>query len=374
MEVKIHRDEFAKSIGLVAPIVPSQPSLFVLTNMLIEADTKGYISLSATDLDISMRVKKEALVEEKGNAILPAKKIFDVVRELPQQMINMRREEDKLIIDCGRGHFELQTFPGEDFPSIPKLKYEEALRIDGKTLLKGIERTMYAMSRDQSRPILTGVLMELREDFIGIVATDGHRLARFRKMGEFQEAGSERDLIIPMKALNQIKRLFEETEDIEIAVSEKQIGLRADGKEIYTRLIEGPYPNYELVIPRDNDKVACINTKEMINATRRMLVISNPMTRRVNYEFLSGRLNMNVSTRDVGEAHDEIDIEYEDEEIEISFNAGYVEEALKSIECERMILMMKESDKACIVKPEEIEDDEEYFSIIMPLMTVEGEM
>ncbi|MFQ6103967.1 MAG: DNA polymerase III subunit beta [Candidatus Glassbacteria bacterium] len=374
MEVKIHRDEFAKSIGLVAPIVPSQPSLFVLTNMLIEADTKGYISLSATDLDISMRVKKEALVEEKGNAILPAKKIFDVVRELPQQMINMRREEDKLIIDCGRGHFELQTFPGEDFPSIPKLKYEEALRIDGKTLLKGIERTMYAMSRDQSRPILTGVLMELREDFIGIVATDGHRLARFRKMGEFQEAGSERDLIIPMKALNQIKRLFEETEDIEIAVSEKQIGLRADGKEIYTRLIEGPYPNYELVIPRDNDKVACINTKEMIKATRRMLVISNPMTRRVNYEFLSGRLNMNVSTRDVGEAHDEIDIEYEDEEIEISFNAGYVEEALKSIECERMILMMKESDKACIVKPEEIEDDEEYFSIIMPLMTVEGEM
>ncbi len=373
MEIRIQRDDFAKSLSLVSSIVPIHPSLFVLSNMLIEADKKGVLYLSATDLDISMRIKQDALVENEGNAILPARKIFDVVKELPQELISMKREGEKLVMDCGRGHFELQTFPGEEYPALPRVDFQGALRLKGETLLKSIEQTTFALSKDLARPILTGVLLEIKEDHIGVVATDGHRLARFRKRGNFKDFVMERDMIIPMKALNQIKRLFSETAEVEIAIIDKQIGIRGDGREIYTRLMEGPFPNYELVIPKDNEKEATINVKEMIGVARRMQVLSNPTTKRVTFEYKQGQLNVKVRTRDVGKANEALDIEYDGEELEVSLNAGYFEEALKVLKSDRFIMLMKETDTACIIKPETMEEDEDYFNIIMPLRIMEGE-
>lgn len=372
MEIKIHKDEMSKSMSLVSSIVPSHPSLFVISNMLIEVE-RNTIFMSATDLDISMRIRQEVEAEESGNAIVPARKLFDVIRELPQDDIVMRREGEKLVIDCGRGHFELQTFPGEDYPSLPKVDFDEALEMGGETLITGIDQTMFAVSKDQARPILTGVLLEVKDDLIGIVATDGHRLARFRKMGSYRKEGKERDLIIPMKALGQMKKLFEDCETIEIAVAKKQIAFRGDGKEMYTRLIEGPFPNYELVIPQNNEKEAVIDKNSLIHATRRMQVIANPTTRRVTFEFMQGQLSLKVTTRDVGQAHETMDIEYDDEPIEISFNASYMEEALKAIEGDKVVMLMSKADSACIMKPHEIAEDEEYFSIIMPLRIMEGE-
>jgi DNA polymerase-3 subunit beta len=372
MELKIQKEELSKSLSLVSSIVPSHPSLFVLSNMLIEAE-KGFLFLSGTDLDISMKIKQSAEVGKKGAAILPARKFFDVVRELSHDELVMRREGDKLVIECGRGHYELQTFPGEDYPSLPKLGFEDGFRISGETLEKGIEQTSFAMSRDQARPILTGVLLEVTPSYLGFVATDGHRLARYRKKGSFREAGRGRDLIIPMKAISQIRKLYAETGEVEIAISEKQIGMRGDGKELYTRLIEGPFPNYELVIPKDNDKEAIIDVRGMIGATRRMQVIANPTTKRVMYEFTKGLLTLRVSTRDVGQAEEQIDIDYDKEDLEISFNAGYVEEAFKVIGGEKVKIRMKKTDTACIVTPEEIAEDEDYFSLVMPLRIMEGE-
>lgn len=372
MELKITRDELARSLSLVSAIVPSHPSLFVLSNMLLEAE-KGFLSLSGTDLDISMRIRQDADVQRKGNAILPARKLFDVVRELSHEELAMHREGDKLVIECGRGHYELQTFPAEDYPSLPKMGFEEGLRIGGEILQKGIELTSFAMSRDQARPILSGILLEVAAGHLGFVATDGHRLARYRKKGAFRESGRGRDLIIPMKAITQIKKLFADTGEVEIAISEKQVGLRGSGKELYTRLIEGPFPNYELVVPRDNDKEATFYVKGMIGATRRMLVIANPTTKRVMYEFTRDLLTLRVSTRDVGQAEEQIDIAYDKGDLDISFNAGYLEEALKVITGEKAVIMMKKSDSACLFRPEEMEEDEEYFSLVMPLRVVEGE-
>ncbi len=372
MEIKIHKDEMSRSMSLVSSIVPSHPSLFVISNMLIEAE-RNTLFMSATDLDISMRIQQEVTVEEKGNAIVPARKLFDVVRELPQDMIVMRREGEKLVIDCGRGHFELQTFPGEDYPALPRVDFEEALSIDGDTLIGGIDQTMFAVSKDQARPILTGVLLEVKEDFIGLVATDGHRLSRFRKMGAFRKEGKERDIIIPMKALNQIKKLFDGSEKVEISMAQKQMAFRGGGKEIYTRLIEGPFPNYELVVPQSNDKEAVIETDALIHATRRMQVIANPTTKRVTFELGPGQLNLRVTTRDVGHANETLDIDYDDDPMEVSFNASYVEEALKAVSSGKVSFLMNKPDTACIVKPHEAEEDEEYFSIIMPLRIMEGE-
>ena len=373
MQIKIHKDNLVKSLSLVSSIVPAHPSLFVLTNMLIEADRKGTLCLSATDLDISMRIEQEALVENDGNAIIPARKMFDVVRELPQDMILISKNGDTLVMECGRGHFELQTFPGEDYPALPRVDFEAALKLEGEMLLRAIDKTIFAMSKDQARPILTGVLLEMASDYMGLVATDGHRLARFRKKGKFKEAGKGRDMIIPMKALNQIKKLYASSEKVEIAVVERQIGFRGEGKELYTRLLEGPFPNYELVIPQDNDKKAFINVKDMISASRRMQMLANPTTKRVTFDFSKGQLVLKVSTRDVGQANESLDIEYANEDIEVSFNAAYIEEALKAINSERVLMLMKKEDTACIVKPEEIHDDEENFSILMPLRIMEGE-
>jgi DNA polymerase-3 subunit beta len=372
MELKIQKDELSKNLSLVSSLVPTHPSLFVLSNMLIETE-KDYLFLSGTDLDMSMRIKQNAEVERKGNAILPARKFFDVVRELSQDEVIIRKDGDKLVIESGRGHYELQTFPGEDYPALPKLPFEDGLRIGADTLQKGIEQTSFAMSRDQARPILTGVLLEVTADHLGFVATDGHRLARYKKKGAFRESGKGRNLIIPTKAISQIKKLFSDSGEVEIAISEKQIGVRGGGKELYTRLIEGPFPNYDLVIPRDNDKRAVVDVKDMIGVTRRMQVIANPTTKRVMYEFASGTLTLRVSTRDVGQAEEQIDIDYDNEELEISFNAGYVEEAFRVLQAEKAAVLMKKMDSACIIQPDVMAEDEEYFSLVMPLRIMEGE-
>jgi DNA polymerase-3 subunit beta len=228
-----------------------------------------------------------------------------------------------------------------------------------------IHHTSFAVSSEESRPILNGVLWELRDGEMKMVATNGHRLAR---MGlKVASTGTpSADFIVPPAALSQVQRLFKDEDDIEVARSDNHLGFRASSTEVYTRLIEGTYPNYEQVIPRDNDKSATIDKKSFESAVRRMAVVASDQTHRIRLKFEPGRVHLNVLTPDLGEGHDELEVGYDGSELEIGFNANYLLEVLRYMPSDEVNLAFKAPERAATLEP--VGDDvPDYLCLVMPL-------
>jgi DNA polymerase III subunit beta len=232
-----------------------------------------------------------------------------------------------------------------------------------------IERTSFAVSTEESRPILNGVLWQLADGEMRMVATNGHRLA---KLSVPAGAGSapHADLIVPPKALAQVQRLFGGDEDIEVARSENHLGFRQGGRRVYTRLIEGPYPNYEQVIPKDNDRIAIADKETLTRALRRMAVVASEQTHRVRMSFGPNMLRLSVETPDLGEAHEEMEVEYSGEGLDIGFNANYLLEVLRFMPTDEVRLSFKAPERAATVEPT---DDQAgtYLCLVMPLRLLE---
>lgn len=252
MKFTITRDNLQRGLAAVAASIPARTTLPVLSNILLEAEGDS-VKMSGTDLDIAVSVQVPAEVEESGALTVPAKKFEELARELPEHPARVARKGDRLELTCGRASFRLNGLPRDEFPTFPSVDFGESWKIRGEILHMLIRQTSYAVSTEESRPILNGVLWQLGDTEMRMVATNGHRLARMRVPSE--SPGAPRvDLIVPPKALAQVERLFGAEDEIEVARSENYLGFRCDGTWIYTRLIEGPYPNYEQVIPQDNDK------------------------------------------------------------------------------------------------------------------------
>ena len=225
------------------------------------------------------------------------------------------------------------------------------------------------MSTEESRPILNGVLWELRDGGMKMVATNGHRLARMGVKVEPTGTPSA-DFIVPPAALTQVQRLFKDDDALEVARSGNHLGFRADTTEIYTRLIEGTYPNYEQVIPKDNDKFAIIEKKAFASAVRRMAVVASDQTHRIRLRFESGRVHLNVLTPDLGEGHDEMDVGYDGEEIEIGFNANYLLEVLRHIPSDEVKFNFKAPERAATIEPAG-DNAADYLCLVMPLRLID---
>jgi DNA polymerase III subunit beta len=254
MRFLITRDNLQQGLAAVGGSLPTRTTLPVLSNILIEADPDG-VRLSGTDLDIAVSLRVPAEVEESGALTVPAKKLQELARELPELPAKVSAKGERLELLCGRAVFRINGMTAEEFPAFPKVDFGRSWKIKGQLLRTLIHRTAFAVSTEESRPILNGVLWQLGRTDMKMVATNGHRLARITIPAN--ASGVPRsELIVPPKALAQVERLFSAEDEIEVARSENHLGFRSGGKEVYTRLIEGPYPNYEQVIPRDNDKAA----------------------------------------------------------------------------------------------------------------------
>src|ERR1051325_5315277 len=274
MKFTITREKLQEGLAAVAAAIPAKTTLPVLANVLVESSKQGGgLRLSGTDLDIAVTTTVPAEVEAEGAVTLPAKKLVDIARELPSGPVRITAAgESRVGIECGRSKFKLLGLPREEFPSFPAVKFDGAWKAAAGVVHKLVGHVAFAASTEESRPILNGVLWELRPDHMRMVATNGHRLA---KMDVPAKGGSTADLIVPPKALEQIRRLFAAEEALEIARSDNHIGFRAGGTLVFSRLIEGPYPNYEQVIPRENDKVATVDKAAMAAALRRMSVVAS---------------------------------------------------------------------------------------------------
>ncbi len=367
MNFTITRQNLHEGLAAVSASIPTKTTLPVLSNILLETAEDG-IWMSGTDLDVAVRVKVPAEVTETGTLTAPGKKLQEITRELPDEPVKVSTRGDQIELHCGRSRFKLNGLPSDEFPTLPDVPFDGGWQARGKDLLDLIQHTSFAVSTEESRPILNGVLWELRGESMRMVATNGHRLARMGMPASSSGAPSA-DFIVPPAALGQVQRLFKNSDDLEVAQNGNHLGFRSGDVQVFTRLIEGSYPNYEQVIPKDNDKFAIVDKKALASAVKRMAVVASDQTHRIRLTFNSDSVQLNVLTPDLGEGHDELELTYDGEELEIGFNANYLLEVLRYMPTSDVKLTFKAPERAATLVPVVSEGDEapDYLCLVMPL-------
>jgi DNA polymerase-3 subunit beta len=371
MKLTITREQLQEGLVAVAASVPTKTTLPVLANILLEASKDG-LRLSGTDLDIAVATTVPASVDQEGAITLPARKLVEIVRELPSAPIRLIASgEQRVSIECGRSKFRLLGLSRDEFPAFPAVKFDGGWRASAQDLQKLIGHVAFAASTEESRPILNGVLWELRPERMRMVATNGHRLARMDVPTPASGGAGTADLIVPPKALEQIRRLFASDDEIEIARSDNHLGFRSATTQVFTRLIEGPYPNYEQVIPRENDKAATADKSALTSALRRMSIVASDQTHRIRMGFTSGACKLSVQTPDLGEAQEEVTVSYDGDPLEIGFNASYLLEILKYIPTDEVRMTFKAPERAATCEPVGWDDPASFLALVMPLRLVD---
>ena len=366
MNFTITRQNLHNGLVAVSASIPSKTTLPVLSNILFEARQDG-VWMSGTDLDVAVRVRVPADVREAGSLTAPGKKLQEITRELPDQPVEVTTHGDQIELRCGRSLFKFNGLPAEEFPTLAEIHFGEGWTVNGKDLHALIHHTAFAVSTEESRPILNGVLWELRDGFMRMVATNGHRLARMGVPAASTGVPSA-DFIVPPAALQHVQRLLKSDDAVQVARNGNHLGFRAGATEVFTRLIEGTYPSYEQVIPKDNDKHAIVGKKVLESAVRRMAVVASDQTHRIRMRFEENRMHLNVLTPDLGEGQDEIEVGYGGEVLEIGFNANYLLEVLRYMPSEEVRLSFKAPERAATVEPV-IDRGEtvDYLCLVMPL-------
>ena len=363
MKLSVTRDSLHSGMGAVSATIPTKTTLPVLSNILLDA-RDGKLTLSGTDLDISVSVSIDAEVEKEGSVTVPAKKFAEIARELPAAPVHITADGVEIRIESGKTRFKLFGLPTEEFPTFPEVDTGDSWSMQASDLHELISKTLFAVSNEESRPILNGVLWQLRDGTASMVATNGHWLARLTVPLEGSGA-PETDLIVPPKALQQVARLFEKEGEIAVARSQNHLAFRSSARAVYTRLIEGPYPNYQQVIPTDNDKKAIASRDGLAAAIRRMAVVASDQTHRVRMSFSEGSLSFRVQTPDLGEAEEEMAVDYGGEALEIGFNANYLLEVLRYMPGDDVLVEFKAPERAATFRPASGELD--YLCLVMPL-------
>lgn len=370
----ISREKLIEGLAAVTPSTPAKTTLPVLGNLLLETTDRGTLRLSGTDLDIGVSIEVAADVEKGGAITVPAKRLLQIAKELPPAPVKLySTSENQVIVDCGRSHYKLQTLPRDEFPQFPPIDFGGPTWIlkagDLHSLAK---RTAFATSGESSRPTLNGILVHLRPDRIRFVATDGHLLAHVEVKAEEGFCSAPASLIIMPRVFDHVARLFGADDQVELARTENHLGFRNEmGAMVVTRLVEGPYPNYNQVIPKKHNREATADRHSLISSVRRLSPIAFEKSHRLKLVFKEGKLELSAMTPDVGEGYDELAVKLEGDGVTIGMNASYLLDVLTRIDTDEVLLKTGNPDRAMIVRPVSSESDESAFFLIMPLRVLE---
>ncbi len=370
MRFSLSRTKLSSYLQYILQVVPTKSTLPVLTNILIEA-LEGKIKLSATDLDVSISASVDCTVTKKGAASLPARILFDIIKELPESEVAIETSGSRIEIKIPNGSYKIATVSAEDFPKLPAVNTKKEIRIDGTNLVKMIRKTTFACSDDETRPALNGVLWQTKSDKMQMVATDGHRLAK-QAVENTKLKGMYDDVIIPPKVLNLIpKFVTQENEEVGIIFGENNIIFNLGNVVLTSRLIEGPYPSFEQVIPADSDKKMTISKEDLSSAVRRVSVLSNALTHQVKFAVKGNTLTLSSTNADMGgEGRETLECDYIGEEIELGYNASYIADVLSKMEGEEVIFELSTATAAGVVYSPDIPKDD-FLCLVMPLRLAE---
>ena len=367
MKFKTDRTTLHQATSKLLSIVPPKSTLPILSNILFELD-KNKLSMKVTDLDVSMTSTIDVDAQKSGAIAVPAKVFTEIVRELPDFDLEISTFENRMEIKCGSGIYKMSGFSAEDFPKLPEIHIARQVKMKGDMLVRMIKKVLFAVSRDETRPALNGVLWHTNEDGLNMVATDGHRLAKMTRK-DLKLGGSGKDIIVPPKVLdNLVKLMGEEPGEVGIIINEGSVVFVLDGSILTSRLLEGPYPNYEQVIPKDNNRRATME-KELLNAAvRRVAILSNSLTHQVKFSLKLDELELLATNFDFGgEAKDILKIKYDSDSMEIGYNANYVLDILKQTDGDEVVFELNTPTTAGIVKSIQKQEGENYFFLVMPL-------
>lgn len=365
MKVSVPLSELSRKMNAISGVVPAKTTMPILSTVLMSAE-KGEFTISATDLDISVTSRVNATVSDDGRVAAPAKKLAEIVKSLAGEDVTLDCSAEKLTVSCGKSRFVVNARSADDFPKMPRQDSKTGFTIDPEIIGELVQKTAYAVSTDLTRPALCGVYWEVDRKGIAMVATDGHRLAKV-EMGMELGGIQKMEVIVPPKALATLRTYAEGEKEIKVAIGENSVSFDMTGTTIYSRLLEGPFPNYQRVIPAKNEKELVVSRSALAEAVKRVSILADTLTRQVVFSIAPGKLNLNVSTQELGEAREEIDATFSGEAMDVGYNATYVLDILRTIESEEIVFLLDRPDNAGLVKPSSDAGNLKHLCIIMPL-------
>jgi DNA polymerase-3 subunit beta len=366
MEFKVNRGELLHTLYWTQSIVERRNTMPILANALIEAQ-KNAIRITATDLEVGVRGEVEGEVVKEGTVTVNAKKLYEIIREVPNEQVQVKRLENEWVeIRSGKSVFKIVGMEAREFPQFPKLDRKGLSAAPATTIRGMIERTIFSVSTDETRYSLNGVFVEQGEGGkVKMVATDGHRLAFEER--EIGSLGLTKGVILPRKGLAELKKLLESGEDGAVSIGFREnMGLVIRDKvELFMRLIDGDFPDYTKVIPKGNPNIARIDHDELLQALRRVSILSNERYKGIKMEFSSGKILLSANNPDLGEAIEEVEADYKGKPISIGFNARYLLDVLSVLGDEGDVdIELKDELSPSIIRKS---GREEYLYVLMPM-------
>lgn len=367
MQFNIERETFLKALTRVQGIIEKRHTIPILANVLIEADQNN-IFFTATDLEVGVRSFYKADIKKEGKITVSAKKVFEIIKELPNKEISFSVKENFWVeIKCGKSVFNLVGLSPDEFPKYPEIKDISFNEIKSELFKEMIDKTIFSVSNDETKYNLTGIYFKSEEEnILSMVSTDGHRLSMIKKnlnnnlLSNFSDG-----FILPKKGIFEIRKLTENNDELlQIGVSDNNFIVNTDSTTLVMRLVDGEFPDYTRVIPQKIERPSIINRDEFFHALKRISVLSSEKSKGIKIKFSPGVLELSSSNPDLGDAREELDMTYDGPEITIGFNAKYIIDILQVMNDEFISLHLKDNLSPGLIEADENKD---FFSVIMPM-------
>ena len=369
MKLKIKKEEILKGLQRIQGVVEKKNTMPILSNMLLTAEG-GSLEIIATDLEIGLRGRYVADVEKPGSVTVSAKKVYEIVRELPADDVQIKVEEGNWVkILSGHSQFKLVGLPKDEYPALPDVAEEGMISIDGDMLRDMIRKTLYSVGENDARYVLNGLFMHMTQAKGGLnirmVGTDGHRLSMIDRVVDAKH--KEESIIIPKKAMMELRRLLEEDApktELRLGFSKNHALFKRDGLVMVSKLIDGNYPNYLQVVPAKSSKKVTVSKEVMTHAVKRVSILSKEKTNAVKLQLEKERIILSTNNPEIGEASEELAVDYAGEGIAIGFNSRYLMDVLMSMDREHIAIELNDPLSPCLITED---GDEHYKCVVMPM-------
>ena len=369
MELTARKEDLSKGLAKSQTVVEKRTSMAILSNVLLEAQEDRLI-ISATDLETSFIGEYQARVSRPGKITIPARKLYEIVRELPSDEVYLKEKENSHVhLTGGRANYDLVGLPADDFPAMPEIEDMPSLKFEGEILSEMIAKTIFSISQEDTRFNLAGLYVEKRikdeVPSLRFVSTDGHRLSLIDRtvegLGDFPLS---KGVIIPRKGVNELLKLAEEGGPLELALNQKFAVVTKEEVKLILRLQEGNFPDYEVVVPKVPKRKATVNRRAFSDVLKRMAIMATDRFQGVRLDFKTGLLEVVSQSAELGEAREALEIDYDNQEFNVGFNVRYFQELCGAMKSEEISLGFVDEQNPCLIKGE---GDEGYISVIMPM-------
>lgn len=368
MKFSILQSNLLEALQIVSGVVPTKSTTPILENILFDLEEEN-LKITGTDLEVSIttNVLSED-TDESGSVAVPAKVITEMIRSLPNIPVHFESDESNRVkITTDKGFYQVSGISKENFPEIPILTEERCVEVKNSMLRRMLSKTIFAVSSEELRPALMGVFMQIMADEFRMVATDGHRLSKiFDKSFRYDEEPVR--MIIPPKAVQIALKNLDEESSTKLLIDENGFCFVFDKTTLYTRLVEGEYPDYERVIPRDNDKKMTVDKNLLIDSVKRVSLFSSALTHQIRFSLSPGKLIVCSEDVDIGgEGREELDADYNEDPMEIGYNAQYILDILRHIDTDNVVFHLKSPVRAALITPDSQREEEAFIMLIMPI-------